>query len=347
MTTAAVEAIDFALPDDRWVTLPPERRARGRDDVRLMVADRTSGRVHHHTFTDLADLLKAGDVVVVNVSATVPAALDAWTHSDEHLRLHLSSPAAEGLWSLEVRTPNGWGSEPGPDLAPQDLRLEGDGVARLLARSPRSPRLWIAALEGTGDLDRYLDRHGTPVGYAPGRRWPLSFHQTIFATEGGSAEMPSAARPFTHELVTRLVSRGVVILPVLLHTGVSSFELDETPGDERFRVPAVTARVANSLRDAGGRLFAVGTSTVRALETVTEPDGTIHPGEGVTDTVVTPERGVRAVDGLLTGWHEPRSSHLSLLEAVAGRDLLRHCYDQALDGGYLWHEFGDSLLISP
>ena len=152
--------------------------------------------------------------------------------------------------------------------------------------------------------------------------------------------MPSAGRPFTPELVVRLASLGVVVLPVLLHTGVSSFEDHEVPGDERFRVPATTARVANTLREAGGRVVAVGTTVVRALETVAEPDGTLHPGEGLTDLLVTPERGVHAVDGLLTGWHESRSSHLKLLEAVAGRELLQRCYDEALQSGYLWHEFG-------
>ena len=167
----------------------------------------------------------------------------------------------------------------------------------------------------------------------------------MFALEPGSAEMPSAGRPFTRDLVVRLVSLGVVVLPILLHTGVSSFEDHEYPGKETFRVPATTARVANTLRQAGGRIVAVGTTVLRALETAIEPDGTLRSSEGQTELLVTPESGVHAVDGLLTGWHEPRSSHLKLLEAVAGRELLQRCYEEALETGYLWHEFGDELLI--
>jgi S-adenosylmethionine:tRNA ribosyltransferase-isomerase len=157
--------------------------------------------------------------------------------------------------------------------------------------------------------------------------------------------MPSAGRPFTSELVTRLVARGIAVLPITLHTGVSSFEHDESPGEERYRVPGATATAANALRAEGGRLIAVGTSVVRALETVALRDGALQPGEGLTDLVVTPEREILAVDGLLTGWHEPHSSHLRLLEAVAGDLFLRRVYNEALEAQYLWHEFGDELLI--
>jgi S-adenosylmethionine:tRNA ribosyltransferase-isomerase len=344
--TLPSESIDFILPEPHSSVAPPERRGVARDGVRLMVSDPRTGLIEHRTFDELADLLEPGDALVVNTSATIPAALRATAGDGTPLRVHLASPLADGLWSLEVRTPEyGGGTSPGPNLEPQALSLPDRAKAHLLARSTRSPRLWIAALEGITDLDHYLGLHGHPIRYFPGPDWPLSDYQTVFATHPGSSEMPSAGRPFTTRLVTSLVSRGIAVLPITLHTGVSSFEDNETPGEEWFRVPVATASAANALRSDGGRVIAVGTTVVRALETVARKHGTIQAGEGLTDLVVTPETGIRAVDGLLTGWHEPHSSHLRLLEAFAGKMLLHRVYDQALENGYLWHEFGDELLI--
>jgi len=346
--TLASRSIPFELPDSRVATVPPERRGMRRDGVRLMIASGPSPRIEHGVFSELVDHLHPGDALVVNVSATVPAALTATTSDGSRLRLHVATPAAGGLWSAEIRTPEAGGAtSPGPDLEPQTLTLPGGARADLLARSLRSPRLWIVAIVGPDDLLDYLRLHGEPIRYTSGPAWPLSEYQTVFATEPGSAEMPSAARPFTTGLVTRLVSHGVKVLPVLLHTGLSSFEDHEAPGEERYRVPLSTAVVANDLRRGGGRVIAVGTTVVRALETVVNPNGDLHPGQGLTDLVVKPEQGVRAVDGLITGWHEPRSSHLLLLEAIAGRETLQEIYEVGLDDGYLWHEFGDSLLILP
>ena len=340
--------IDFTLPESRTAAAPPERRGKARDGVRLMVAHRASGAIEHHRFSDLPDLLQPGDVVVVNTSKTIPAAVDALSEDRRRLVVHFASAVSDDLWNLEVRAPTReGGTKPAPDLEPGTLTLPGGVQAHLLARSPRSPRLWVAALKGTSDALQYLEKHGRPIRYQSGPAWPISDYQTIFAGERGSAEMPSAGRPFTPDLVTRLVSKGVAVVPILLHTGVSSYEGDETPGEERYRVPAATAVVVSRLRDAGGRVIAVGTTVVRALEIVAGDDGSIHPGKGVTDLVVTREHGLRVTDGLLTGWHEPRSTHLRLLEAVAGRDLLQKSYDEALADDYLWHEFGDELLILP
>jgi S-adenosylmethionine:tRNA ribosyltransferase-isomerase len=329
-------------------SVPPERRGLDRDAVRLMVAGLRSGTIGHHRFRDLPRLLMPGDVLVVNTSATVPAAVDVITEDGVPLKAHFASPIAGDLWWLELRTPNGDGSTtPGPDLASQTLTMPGGGSARLVAIDASSPRLWVARLGGIPDLGSYLQIHGAPIRYLPGDSLPITEYQTVFANEPGSAEMPSAGRPFTSELVTRLVSAGVVILPILLHTGVSSYEEDERPGVERYRVPATTAQAANQLRAAGGRIVAVGTTVVRALETVARWDGTIHPGEGQTDLVIARDHRMRVVDGLITGWHEPSSSHLRLLEALAGPRFLGRVYEAAADAGYLWHEFGDSLLVLP
>ncbi|MBW8752340.1 MAG: S-adenosylmethionine:tRNA ribosyltransferase-isomerase, partial [Propionibacteriales bacterium] len=183
-------------------------------------------------------------------------------------------------------------------------------------------------------------------GYLP-RRYPLSAYQTVFATTPGSAEMPSAARPFTHGLVTRLVSKGVAIAPITLHTGVSSQEAGEAPQAERFRVPDPTARLVNAVRAGGGRVVAVGTTVTRALESAVAADGSVVERSGWTERVVTPADPPRVVDGLVTGWHDPHASHLLLVEAVAGRELTQRAYEAAVAAEYLWHEFGDTALLLP
>jgi S-adenosylmethionine:tRNA ribosyltransferase-isomerase len=157
--------------------------------------------------------------------------------------------------------------------------------------------------------------------------------------------MPSAGRPFTAELVTELVTSGVAVAPVTLHAGLSSAEADEPPAPERFTVPPATARLADLTRGHGGRVIAVGTTVVRALESVADRHGRLRPGQGWTDLVLGPDRPARAVDGLVTGWHAPGASHLDLLEAVAGRDRVAVAYEAAVREGYLWHEFGDSALL--
>jgi S-adenosylmethionine:tRNA ribosyltransferase-isomerase len=194
----------------------------------------------------------------------------------------------------------------------------------------------------------YLAVHGRPIRYGyVTRDWPLGTYQNVYAREPGSAEMPSAGRAFTPELLTGLMTRGVAVAPLVLHSGVSSPEADEAPYPEPYRVSESTAALVNHTRARDGRVVAVGTTVVRALETVADATGVAHPGEGWTDVVVTPERGVRVVDGLLTGWHEPRASHLALVEAVAGRPLLERSYQAAVEDGYHWHEFGDLHLVLP
>jgi S-adenosylmethionine:tRNA ribosyltransferase-isomerase len=200
----------------------------------------------------------------------------------------------------------------------------------------------------TDALDSYLDRYGFPIQYKYVRRsWPISYYQTVYANEMGSAEMPSAGRAFTPELITRLVARGIWIAPLLLHTGVASLEEHEPPYEEYYRVPEESVRLVNTAHHDGGRVVAVGTTSVRALETVSDIRGEVHAGEGWTDLVITPQRGLHVVDGLLTGFHEPQSTHLSMLAALAGFAHLRKAYTEALSQKYLWHEFGDLHLILP
>jgi len=324
---------------------PPEVRGEGRDDVALLVATRHDLAVSHARFRDLPRVLSSGDLLVVNVSATLAAAVETRL-GEQPLQLWLSTPGPDGTWLVELRTGD---RRPYP-RPPMGARLElpGGAHAELIARFAGSERLSVARVECDAPLEDYLRRHGRPIryGYVP-EPWPLDTYQTVFALEPGSAEMPSAARPCTAKLVTELVARGALIAPVTLHTGVSSLEQGESPFPERFHVPAATARLVNAVRGWGGRVIAVGTTVVRALETVATADGTVSPGEGWTNLIVTPERGILAVDGLLTGWHEPESSHIQLLEAAAGRELLERSHRAALEHRYLWHEFGDLHLILP
>lgn len=344
MTVGA--AFNFDLPPAQVASAPPEVRGSGRDDVRLMVFSAPSGPPLHTRFRRIGDHLRAGDALVINVSATMACALDALTIDRTALRVHLSVPQPDGLWSVEVRTPRGIGSAPAPALNPQTLELEGGGSIHLLAQDLRTRRLWRASLELPLDLSRYLQRHGKPIRYGEGgETWPLQDYQTVYATEPGSAEMPSAGRPFTHEILVELAAVGVTLVPVVLHSGVSSFETGELPGPERFRVSAPAAAVVNALRAQGGRVIAVGTTVLRALESAGSEDGSLREAAGYTDLVVSGDRGVRTIDGLLTGWHEPGASHLSIIESVAGGDGARQMYEAALETGYLWHEFGDSSLI--
>ncbi|MDH2426739.1 S-adenosylmethionine:tRNA ribosyltransferase-isomerase [Sphaerisporangium sp. TRM90804] len=328
--------ITFDLPRAREAHEPPEARGLARDDVRLMVSDRTSGSVTHHAFTELPDLLRPGDVLVVNDSATLPAAVPL-----DRLAVHFSTARADGSWLVELRRRTAGTTAPYAGGEPGEwLPLPGGATLRLLARE--TPRLWRARLDR--DVSGYLAEHGVPIRYSyVDRDWPLSTYQTVFAVRPGSAEMPSAGRPFSPELVTALVSRGIVVAPVTLHTGVASPEKDEPPYPERFAVSPQTARLVNQ---AEGRVVAVGTTVVRALETAVVPGtGRARAAEGWTSRVVTPLDGVRVVDGLITGLHEPRSSHLLMLSAIAGEELLSRSYAEALREGYLWHEFGDLHLI--
>jgi S-adenosylmethionine:tRNA ribosyltransferase-isomerase len=324
---------------------PPEVRGKDRADVAMLVVTRRDGALVHARFGDLPCFLKAGDLLVVNTSATLPAAVPGRLRGVE-VELRLSTPAEDSTWVVELRTSD---LEPyrRPPIGAR-LDLPGGARAQLLAAYLGSGRLSVARLSLPVPLQEYLRQHGRPIRYRyTEREWPIEAYQTIFALEPGSAEMPSAARPFTPELVTKLVARGVLVAPVTLHTGVSSLELDEAPYPERYRVPAATARQVNAVRSWGGRVIAVGTTVVRALETVAGPAGAVAPGEGVTRLTVTPERGLRAVDGLLTGWHEPTSSHRRLLGASAGRELLDRSYRAARASDYIWHEFGDAHLILP
>jgi S-adenosylmethionine:tRNA ribosyltransferase-isomerase len=358
MNAIPLSNMEFSLPSELEASEPPEARGLRRDQVRLMVSSYSSDQVTHTRFYRFPDFLAEGDVLVINTSRTRNSALLATRTDGAVLELHLSTHLDTGLWTVEVRSMD----EAGKTRHFEDIHmgeaLSLPGNVSAILREPYtsdcndntkpSKTLWLAKIGFPEDVDQYLTRHGFPIRYNYVKeRWPLSFYQTVYATESGSAEMPSAGRPFTSKLLKRLEAKGVRIAPLVLHTGVSNLETHEPPYKEFYRVPPETAQIVNEARSAGKRVVAVGTTVIRALETVTNGDGKTHAGEGWTCLVITPQRKLRAVNALLTGMHEPEASHLAMLEALAGMSHLKVAYREALHEGYLWHEFGDLHLILP
>ncbi|MFJ4834107.1 S-adenosylmethionine:tRNA ribosyltransferase-isomerase [Streptomyces sp. NPDC088747] len=333
--------------------IPAEQRGPGldRDAVRLLVSRGTE--VSHHAFAELPGQLRAGDLLVVNTSPTLASAVDGRV-GHARVVVHFSTRGDDGRWAVELRDPDGKGTTRARAGGPAGTEVRLPGGVRLVLEEPltaRGQRLWWGRLPGA-DVLGLLRRHGRPIRYSYTERdQPLSVYQTVFALPSadgsGSAEMPSAARPFTARLVTELVSRGVQFAPITLHTGVASAEAHEPPYPERYEVPEVSARLVNAAKAGDGRVVAVGTTAVRAVESAVGADGVVRARKGWTDLVVTPERGVRVVDGLLTGLHEPEASHLLMLEAIAGGAAVDRGYEAARSGCYLWHEFGDVHLILP
>ena len=336
--TRRLQTLDFVLPPELEARVPPEARGLRRDGVRLMVSRAVDDSVWHCRFRDLSRFLSPGDLLVVNGSATLPAAVTARRDDGGEIALHFSTQLRPDLWVVEPRRTQ---VEAGGTLT-----LPSGGRLVLLQRHHGSPRLWIAGVDLPGGAIAYLQAHGKPItyDYVDGE-WPIEMYQTIFATKPGSAEMPSAGRPFSARVVDALTWKGVRIATITLHTGVASLEKDEPPYEEWCEVTPETASLIAETRAAGGRVIAVGTTVVRTLETAAQAGGTVRPFSGWTELLITRGRGVRAVDGLLTGFHEPRATHLAMLEAIAGSDHVRLAYDRALRVRYLWHEFGDSHLL--
>ena len=353
---------DFALPAGNIASGPPESRGIARDGVRMLVA--TAGRpLQHLRARDLPSVLRAGDLVVLNSSDTLPAAIAGVGRDGRVVQVHLSTVLPSGTprdalahtrsaWTVEFRIPAP------PASAQTDeprygevVRLRGGGELRVIDSFPGGrdrSRLWVAEIRTPTPLLRWLTDHGQPIRYGyVNSPWPLSSYRASHADRPGSAEMPSAGRPLTSRLIRRLRLRGIQVADVLLHCGVSSVETGDPPYAEWFSVPAGTARAMARTRAVGGRVIAVGTTVVRALESSVDIAGVVRAADGWTDLVITAARRVSTVDGLLTGWHEPQASHLMMLEALAGQELLCRSYEAALAGDYRWHEFGDVHLLLP
>jgi S-adenosylmethionine:tRNA ribosyltransferase-isomerase len=329
--------LDFDLPGDLEAHAPPEARGLSRDGVRLMVSHLGDDSVEHLRFVDLPEVLEPGDLLVANDSATVPAALAATRSDATSVALHVSTSLPANLWVVEPRRVAA--------CAGEVLGLAGGARVTLLAPYADSQRLWVATF--SSDARQLMRSYGRPITYSYVRgHWPIEMYQTVYAGPEGSAEMPSAGRAFSPDVLERLAHRGIGFVTLTLHTGVASLELHERPYAEEYWVPDVTAAAVRRARSEGRRVIAVGTTVVRALESAVEVgSGQVVASHAWTELMITPERGVAVVDSLLTGFHEPRATHLAMLEAIAGRCHLEKAYAAALAERYLWHEFGDLHLI--
>jgi len=338
-------------------SLPPEERGLTRDGVAMLIA--TTDGLAHARFRDLARHLTPGDLLVVNTSGTLAAAVDARRADGRAVTVHFSTPLDDGCWAAELRHGDDQRSRVTDAEPAETIALPGKAELTLLCRypDPAAERLWVTSVTGqdlAGGVEAYLARHGRPIrySYVPDE-WPVATYQTVFSRHPGSAEMPSAGRPFTSDLVVDVITSGVAIAPITLHAGVASLEAGELPLPERYSVPEATARLVNMTSSAGRRVVAVGTTVTRALESAADEEGTVTASRGWTDLVLGQEslastvRPARVVNGLITGWHDPEASHLALLEAVAGTALVKAAYAEADSAGYLGHEFGDSCLLLP
>ena len=330
---------------------PAEERGLTRDGVRMLVA--TIDGLAHARFGDLERFLTPGDLLVVNTSATMAAAVDAHRTGGRTVTVHFSTPLEDGWWVVELRHGDNARGRVRDAEPAETITLPGGAEMTLLSRypDPAADRLWVASVTGpglAGAVEAWLARHGRPIrySYVPDE-WPLAAYQTVFGRHPGSAEMPSAGRPFTKDLVVDLITAGVAIAPITLHAGVASLEAGELPLPERFAVPEATARLVNLTRSAGRRVIAVGTTVTRALESAADPDGTARSAHGWTELILGSEHPASVVQGLITGWHDPEASHLALLQAVAGTALVKAAYAEAEKAGYLGHELGDSCLLLP
>lgn len=353
MIPTAINSLDFKLPKKLECALPSEERGLKRDEVRLMHSHYKTDKISHHQFKDIVDLLNPGDVLVVNTSGTLKAALVAQDEHKNTFKVHISNSLSDTRCLIELRSFSTKGSKRYKGAKQGDvLTLKHGGQIKLLrpyyAKENDHLELWIADFSIPISLNYYLDQFGEPIKYSYNKKvYPQAYYQTVFANEMGSAEMPSAGRAFTKELVLKLILKGVQIVPILLHTGVASLELNEKPYDEFYRVSEFSAQQINLARKEGRRVIAVGTTAIRAIETLAGPNGFMTAGSGWTDVFIHPDRGLFMVDGLITGFHEPKASHLHMLETLCGQSHLHKAYEAAIKQEYLWHEFGDLHLIVP
>ena len=349
-------SFDFELPKLLECAIPTEVRGLARDEVKLMVSHRINDAIEHRIFNEIGEVLKAGDVLVVNTSKTINAAVPMVLPNGKAGRVHLATKLSETEYLVEVRqvvnnkTKRFHGIQKG-----QEFVLADNATMKIIApyyeqeNKPEHIQLWKVEFSLPTSMTSYLNRNAQAISYSNvDKKYPISFYQTCFANpdeEWGSAEMPSAGRAFTPELVNQLKQKGVEFAPVLLHTGISSLETHEKPYPELFRVSTETAHLLNVAKSEGRRIIAVGTTAIRAVESAVNNEGIVEAAEGMTDLFITQESGLNLINGMLTGFHEPKASHLLMMEALANRSHLEQCYQAAIPLAYQWHEFGDLHLI--
>ena len=351
MNVITPSIIQFDLPRHLACPKPTEERNLQRDEVRLLVTTKT-GHLEHTTFNHLPSFLQKGDVLVVNTSATIPSALPVSLPGGHQGRLHISTKLSDRKWLIEIREITGnrtirW-KEGAEGMV---FHLPSGTTVTLKQRFYKNEQwldLWVADFNLHQSMHTYLAANARPIQYDKlDQPYPLSYYQTYFSFHPGSSEMPSAGRGFTPELIERLLKKGVELAPVILHTGVSSLEENEMPYPEYMEIDPVAAALINTAKMEGRRIIAAGTTCIRAIETATNYRGIVMPYRGNTELFIDENYTMKVVDGLLTGFHEPRASHLNMLQSVAGFEHIDSTYKEAIKAGYYWHQFGDLHLILP
>jgi S-adenosylmethionine:tRNA ribosyltransferase-isomerase len=350
MNTAMPSLLQFDLPKGLACPKPTEERNLRRDEVRLLVTTK-AGAIEHVTFQHFPVFLKKGDVLVVNTSATVAAAIPVLLPGRRKGRLHISTKLNHQEWLIEIREIIGtktvrW--KEGQEGMRLDLPAAALTLKKRFYQNAHWLQLWVGDLNTDQPIDAWLAEQALPIQYENlDQQYPLAWYQTFFSFHPGSSEMPSAGRGFTVDVVKRLLRKGVVFAPVVLHTGVSSLEEQETPYPEYMEIDPISTSIINTAKRMGSRIIAVGTTSVRVIETVANQDGTVMPYRGNTELFIDESYSMKVADGLLTGFHEPRASHLNMLVSIGGFEQIDQAYREAINAGYFWHQFGDLHLILP
>jgi len=334
---------DFNLPKELIAQRPLDRR----DASRLMVVDRASGHIHHKTFTDILGLISPSDVLVVNRTRVIRARLLGARASGAPAEILLLKPLGDARYEAMV--------SPGGKLKPgRRVTIAPGFVVEILDVTDRRTR--VVRLESDIPLDEAIERYGhvplPPYIERPDASDDAERYQTVFAREKGSVAAPTAGLHFTPELLARLAQRGTATAEILLHVGAGTFkpvEVDDPSAhvmhEEWYRVSAEAAQTINDRRAGGGRAWAVGTTTVRTLETMTTGDGRVRSGEGETRIFIRPGHRFRAVDRVITNFHLPRSTLIMLVAAFAGYELTMRAYREAVAERYRFYSYGDAMAI--
>jgi S-adenosylmethionine:tRNA ribosyltransferase-isomerase len=347
--TLPTSAFDYALPPHLIASHPVPRR----DESRLLVVHRTRNQLEHRTFREIGALIPPGDVVVLNETRVIPARLLGRKTTGARAEVLLLHPVGEGqdadggIWEALVR--------PGAKLRPghiveigDDLRVEilestpeGNRIVRLV-----TPLTVHAAIEkhGVVPLPPYLEREAEPAD--------VERYQTVYARAAGSVAAPTAGLHFTPGLLAEMEASGVLLTRIVLHVGPGTFRPVEVADPQEHRlheewydVPAVAARAITEARAAGGRVWAVGTTVARTLETAVDAGGAVHAGSGRTSLFIRPGHRFRAVDRLLTNFHLPRSTLLMLACAFGGYERIMQAYREAMAREYRFYSYGDAMLV--
>lgn len=350
--TYVASPFNFKIPGELNAKEPPEKRGIARDHVKLMVIDRGDKRVTHSRFDHLGEFLKPGDLLIFNSSRTLPASLKgcgapAGPCIEVRLAQHLPDDSWLALLICQRGDPFTCGLRAGMTI---DLGL--DLFAEVERIDDRIPRLWKLRFSKSGtELIDMIYRIGQPIRYEYiSSPWDLDYYQTVYAKEPGSAEMPSAGRAFTWKMLFDLKKQGIDSAYLTLHTGLSTYMDDlldsqHPASEEEYFISENTSGKINRAHENQGRVIAVGTTVVRALEAAATEPGRIEPGHNYTRLHINGNHKLNIVHGLITGFHEPEASHLDLLSAFIPSAYIGAAYNEAISLGYLWHEFGDLNLI--